>query len=122
MKTIAIQSGAFAASGTNFTGYTASGQQVNIYAKQLLAIGVVPGTPVQFPIYALVQKKEHTDKNNEKFTRWDAGSVFKTADEMLKASIEDKVLALKAQKMLKDLAAEAGLGETALAELQEDAF
>jgi len=122
MKTVAIQSGKFAESGKNFSGYTASGQRVNIYAAQLAAIGIKTDADAKFPIYALVEKREHTDKTNEKYTRWDAGSVFTDESAMLQASIADASLAIKAQMLLTKLATESGLNEQQLKSLTVDAF
>lgn len=122
MKTIAIQSGKFTESGKNFTGYTASGQRVNVYAPQLAAIGITPEAPATFPLYALVEKRSHEDKTGKAFDRWDAGSVFTTADAMLQASIADAALAIKGKQMLTALAKEAGISADAMAELTADAF
>lgn len=126
MKTVAIQSGKFVTNAdgkqNNFSGYTASGQRVNIYSAQLHAIGMKADADLKFPLYALVEKREHTDKKDQKYTRWDAGSVFTDENAMLQASIADASLAIKAQVLLKKLAEESGISEQALRGMTADAF
>lgn len=122
MQTVAIISGNFTGSN-NFSGYNALGKRIHVPARQLENLGITKETKIQFPLYAVVTEREFDvldDSGNptgEKFKREQAGSIFKTKEEMINAVNADKLLTIEAHADLQSKAKASNLTEDAMSAL-----
>lgn len=119
---VAIRSGNVSATEKNFSGYPVSGKRVHIPLRQMEALypNFSKDTKVEFPFYALVEEREfdEVDANNEptgkKFTRLQAGSIFKSKAEMIEAYNENDLMELEAKAHLKAQAKAMNLDDNAI--------
>lgn len=118
MKNLVINNGKFTAAG-NFSGYTALGERIHIYARQMEALGWSADTDVVFPFYTIAQVKEiqqlDTDGNvigtSDRLT---ALSVFKTRAEINQAHVESAVLDIEIKKSISEEANKVGLDKASI--------
>lgn len=72
MKAYIIQSGHFSQAG-NFMGFSAKGEKIHIYKKDI--VGLFPNSQVRFPFYCLADEKIFDDNHGTKFSRLTGISV-----------------------------------------------
>ena len=123
LMTAVINNGQFSTSG-NFSGYTATGVRVHIYARQMAAIGWEADEDVKFPFYALAKEKEITPYmadgktlSETKTMRLTATSVFLTVDALAAAKGETVLVEAKVNSIIAKQAVAAGLSEDIMNDL-----
>lgn len=133
MKNYVINNGSFTASG-NFSGYTALGERVHIYGRQMQALGWSKQDDVKFPFYVIGTVKEIgqlgadgkpvTDANGVALTseRLTALSAFKTREEIKQAHADNALLDIEIAQEIRTQASTAGLSESAISALANAAF
>jgi hypothetical protein len=133
MKNYVINNGTFTANG-NFSGYTALGERVHIYNRQMQALGWDKPEDVKFPFYVIgttkqigeldsngqpVMKADGTPKLNDRLT---ALSAFKTREEIKQAHADSALLDIEIAQEIRSQASTAGLSESAINALANAAF
>lgn len=133
MKNYVINNGSFTASG-NFSGYTALGERVHIYGRQMQALGWSKQDDVKFPFYVIGTTKQIgqlgadgkplTDANGVALTseRLTALSAFKTREEIKQAHADNALLDIEIAQEIRTQASTAGLSESAISALANAAF
>jgi len=133
MKNYVINNGTFTANG-NFSGYTALGERVHIFGRQMSALGWSKQEDVKFPFYAIGTTKEIgqldangkplMDANGVALTaqRLTALSAFKTRDEIKQAHADSALLDIEIAQEIRTQASTAGLSEQAVNALANAAF
>jgi len=123
LMTAVINNGQFSANG-NFSGYTATGIRVHIYARQMSALNWEADEDVKFPFYALAKEKEITPyladgktPSDTKAIRLTATAVFLTVDALAAAKGEEVLVEVKVNTIIAKQAVAAGLSEDALKDL-----
>jgi hypothetical protein len=122
MKNYVINNGGFTAAG-NFTGYTAMGERVHIYARQMAANNWEADEDVTFPFYCLAIEKEiqpfdaNGKPSGETVKRLTATSVFLTVDALAEAKGATILVEAKVNKLIAEEAVAAGLTAEAVADL-----
>jgi hypothetical protein len=121
MKNYVINNGSFTAAG-NFSGYTALGERVHIYSRQMESLGWSGNNDVAFPFYAIGALKEinNIDKDGAIISvdqRLTALSVFKTRQDITAAHTESAFLDVEIKKSISEEAAKVGLSESAIESL-----
>lgn len=119
MKNLVINNGSFTAAG-NFSGYTALGERVHIYKRQVEALGWSSNDDVAFPFYCIAADKEIQQINEkgeptgEVSTRLTALSVFKTRDDISQAHVQSATLDIEIKKSIAEEASKVGLDKAAI--------
>lgn len=133
MKNYVINNGSFTASG-NFSGYTALGERVHIYGRQMQALGWSKQDDVKFPFYVIGTTKQIgqlgpdgkpvTDANGVALTsdRLTALSAFKSREEIKQAHADNALLDIEIAQEIRTQASTAGLSESAISALANAAF
>lgn len=133
MKNYVINNGTFTASG-NFSGYTALGERVHIFKRQMEALKWSTNEEVKFPFYAIGTVKEigQLDPNGKPLVNPDgtpvtvgrltALSAFKTREEIKQAHADSALLDIEIAQEIRSQASSAGLSETAISALANAAF
>ena len=133
MKNYVINNGSFTASG-NFSGYTALGERVHIYKRQMEALQWSKQEDVKFPFYVIGTIKEIgqlgadgkplTDANGVALLseRLTALSAFKTREEIKQAHADNALLDIEIAQEIRTQASTAGLSEQAISALANAAF
>jgi hypothetical protein len=133
MKNYVINNGSFTASG-NFSGYTALGERVHIFGRQMQALGWSKQEDVKFPFYCIGTVKEIgqlgadgkplTDANGVALTseRLTALSAFKSREEIKQAHADNALLDIEIAQEIRTQASTAGLSESAISALANAAF
>jgi hypothetical protein len=123
MKNYVINNGSFTAAG-NFTGYTALGERVHIYGRQMVSCGWEDIADVKFPFYCLAVEKEiqpfmadGKTPTGETVKRLTATSVFTTVEQLAEAKGATILVEAKVNNLIAKEAVAAGLSETAVADL-----
>jgi hypothetical protein len=121
MKNYVINNGSFTAAG-NFSGYTALGERVHIYGRQMDSLGWSGNNDVAFPFYVIGALKEinNIDANGVVIStdqRLTALSVFKTRQDITNAHTESAFLDVEIKKSIAEEASKVGLSETAIESL-----
>lgn len=123
LMTAVINNGQFSANG-NFSGYTATGVRVHIYARQMSAIGWEADDDVKYPFYALAKEKEITPfaadgktLSDTKSIRLTATAVFTTVDALAAAKGEVVLVEAKVNSIIAKQAVAAGLSEDTMKDL-----
>jgi hypothetical protein len=121
--TAVINNGQFSANG-NFSGYTATGVRVHIYARQMSAIGWEADEDVKYPFYVLAKEKEITPfeadgktLSETKSIRLTATAVFTTVDALASAKGEVVLVEAKVNSIIAKQAVAAGLSEDTMKDL-----
>jgi hypothetical protein len=121
--TAVINNGQFSVNG-NFSGYTATGVRVHIYARQMSAIGWEADDDVKYPFYALAKEKEITPfeadgktLSETKSIRLTATAVFTTVDALAAAKGEVVLVEAKVNSIIAKQAVAAGLSEDTMKDL-----
>jgi hypothetical protein len=125
-KNYVINNGSFTASG-NFSGYTALGERVHIFGRQMEALGWKSNADVAFPFYSIGTMKTINQLNEKGETigtaeRLTALSAFKTREEIKQAHADSSLLDIEIQQEIKAQASSAGLTEQAINNLLSVAF
>lgn len=118
MKNYVINNGGFTAAG-NFSGYTALGERVHIFGRQMESLGWTSGDDVSFPFYAIgdVKQIDNIDENGAIISSADrltALSVFKTKSDIVSAHAESAFLDVEIKKSISEEAAKVGLSQSAI--------
>lgn len=119
MKNYVINNGAFTGQG-NFSGYTAMGERVHIYARQMASLGWEANEDVKFPFYCIGAEKEieplGTDgkPTGEKANRLTALSVFKNKADITLARSESIMLDVEINKSIAEQAEKVGISQEVL--------
>ena len=121
MKNYVINNGSFTKAG-NFSGYTALGQRVHIYQRQMEALGFSTNEEVKdsLPFYCIADLREIQpvdDKGNptgEVSERLTALSVFKTRDEIKNAHADAAFLDIEIKQSISEQATKVGLSQSAI--------
>ena len=133
MKNYVINNGQFTANG-NFSGYTALGERVHIFGRQMQALGWSKPEEVKFPFYAIGTTKQigQLDANGKPLMNADgtpatadrltALSAFKTRDEIKQAHADSALLDIEIQQEIRTQASTAGLSEQAINALANASF
>lgn len=133
MKNYVINNGAFTASG-NFSGYTALGERVHLFGRQMQALGWSKPEDVKFPFYCIGTTKQIgqldangkpvVDANGVAVTtdRLTALSAFKTREEIKQAHADAALLDVEIQQEIRNQASTAGLSQQAVDALANAAF
>jgi len=133
MKNYVINNGTFTASG-NFSGYTALGERVHIFGRQIQALGWTKPEDVKFPFYCIGTTKQigqldasgkpMVDASGVAITsdRLTALSAFKTRDEIKQAHADSALLDIEIQQEIRNQASTAGLSEQAVNALANASF
>lgn len=125
-KNYVINNGSFTANG-NFSGYTALGERVHIFGRQMEALGWKSNADVAFPFYSIGTMKTISQLNEKGETigtseRLTALSAFKTRDEIKQAHADSSLLDIEIQQEIKAQASSAGLTDAAINNLLSVAF
>ena len=117
-KNYVINNGSFTANG-NFSGYTALGERVHIFGRQMEALGWKSNADVSFPFYTIGQMKTINQLNEKGETtgtaeRLTALSAFKTREDIKQAHADSTLLDIEIQQEIKAQASSAGLTEAAI--------
>ena len=125
-KNYVINNGSFTGAG-NFSGYTALGERVHIFKRQIEAMGWASNADVKFPFFAIGTMKpisQLDEAGNVVGTteRLTALSAFKTREEIKQAHADSALLDIEIQQEIKSQASSAGLTETAINNLLAVAF
>ena len=124
MKNLVINNGAFTAAG-NFTGYTALGERVHIFGRQMEAIGIKKEDKVQFPLFVIADNKTinkvdaEGNPTEETAQRLTALSVFAKKEDLIQAHVDSNMLTVEITKSVKATASSAGLTEAEVEALLE---
>jgi hypothetical protein len=133
MKNYVINNGTFTASG-NFSGYTALGERVHIFGRQIQALGWSKPEDVKFPFYAIGTVKQigqldasgkpmvNADGTPATSDRLTALSAFKTREEIKQAHADSALLDIEIQQEIRTQASTAGLSESAINALANASF
>ena len=121
MKNFVINNGSFTAAG-NFSGYTALGERVHIYGRQMESLEWRNNSDIVFPFYAIGALKEinNIDKDGTVIStdqRLTALSVFKTRQDITNAHTESAFLDVEIKKSIAEEASKVGLSESAIESL-----
>jgi len=121
MKNYVINNGSFTAAG-NFSGYTALGERVHIFGRQMESLGWTSLDEVSFPFYAIgdVKQIDNVDENGAVISSTDrltALSVFKSKADIVSAHAESAFLDVEIKKSIAEEAAKVGLSEAAIESL-----
>lgn len=132
-KNYVINNGAFTASG-NFSGYTALGDRIHLFKRQMQALGWENQTDVKFPFYCIATIKQIgqldlkgnpvVDEKGLPVTsdRLTALSAFKTRDEIKQAHADASLLDVEIAQEIRTQASSAGLTEESLKALASSPF
>ena len=133
MKNYVINNGSFTASG-NFSGYTALGERVHIFGRQIQALGWSKPEDVKFPFYAIGTVKQigqldasgkpmvNADGTPATSDRLTALSAFKTREEIKQAHADSALLDIEIAQEIRNQASTAGLSESAVNALANASF
>ena len=118
MKNLVINNGKFTAAG-NFSGYTALGERVHIFGRQMETLGWSKTEDVKFPFFSIAQLKDvDTIDANGVVTATDqrltALSVFKTREEIKQAHADAAFLDIEVKQAVVDQASKSGLSQAAI--------
>ena len=119
-KNYVINNGSFTANG-NFSGYTALGERVHIFGRQMQALGWSKQDDVKFPFYAIggIKQISKTDENGKPVLsdRLQAFSVFPTKEALTNAHVDTATLDIEIKQAVTAQAKSAGLTESAIESL-----
>lgn len=126
MKNYVINNGTFTANG-NFSGYTALGERVHLFGRQMQALGWSKQEDVKFPFYAIGQMKQINQLNEKGETigtadRLTALSAFKTREDIKQAHADSALLDIEIAQEIRNQASTAGLSEQAVNALANASF
>jgi hypothetical protein len=125
-KNFVINNGSFTAAG-NFSGYTALGERVHIYKRQMEAMGATKNEDVKFPFFAIgtmktISQLDQAGNAVGTAERLTALSAFKTREEIKQAHADSALLDIEIQQEIKAQASTAGLTDQAINSLLSVAF
>ncbi len=125
-KNYVINNGSFTANG-NFSGYTALGERVHIFKRQMEALKWTSNDDVNFPFWAIGTMKQINQLDASGAVvgtsdRLTALSVFKTKEDIKQAHVDSKLLDIEIQQEINAQASSAGLNEAAINSLLQAAF
>lgn len=124
MKKLVITGGNWTSNG-NFSGYDREVGRVHFFGAQMRALGYEKDSAVAFPLYGIGVQKEFDqvdgegNPTGEKFTRWQANSLFKERKALVEALAVDALIEVEVKQYVKGEATSAGLSEAEIATLLE---
>ncbi len=116
MKKFVINNGNFSANGA-FSGYTAKGERIHIFARQMESLGINKGDDLKgkFPFYVLAKEKSYgarLDTNGKPIANADgtfgvkdrltATAIFSTIEELGQAFVDDATLEARINAMVNE--------------------
>lgn len=118
MKNLVINNGKFSTAG-NFSGYTALGERVHIYKRQMETLGWTKDEEVKAPFFVIAENKDiDTVDANGVVTKTDvrltALSVFKTREEIKQAHADSAFLDIEVKQAVAEQASKSGLSQSAI--------
>ena len=119
MKNQVINNGSFTAAG-NFSGYTALGNRIHIFARQMSALEWTSNEDITFPFYCITKEtpiKQLDSAGNETGVvdmRETATSIFKTREEISQAHVDSATLDMEIKKNIAEEAAKVGLSKESI--------
>ena len=119
MKNQVINNGAFTAAG-NFSGYTALGNRIHIFARQMASLGWTSNEDITFPFYCITKDSpiKQLDVDGKETgvvdMRETATSVFKTREDINRAHIDSATLDMEIKKNIAEEAAKVGLSKESI--------
>ena len=118
MKNLVINNGKFTQAG-NFSGYTALGDRVHIYKRQMETLGWATDADVKTPFFVIAENKgiDTIDANGvvtKTEQRLTALSAFKTRDEIKQAHAESASLDIEVKQAVAEQASKSGLSQSAI--------
>lgn len=118
MKNYVINNGSFTAAG-NFSGYTALGERLHVYGRQMESLGWTSNEEVQFPFYAIgdVKQIDNIDDKGVVVSTTDrltALSVFKTREDIKNAHADAAFLDVEIKQSIAEQASKVGLSQSAI--------
>lgn len=112
MTKFVINNGNFSANGA-FSGYTAKGERIHIFARQMESLGYAKGDAVVFPFYVLGEKKDYAgrvDATGKQILNADgtwgvkdrltATAIFKSVEQLGQAYVDDATLDARIDAMV----------------------
>ena len=125
-KNFVINNGSFTAAG-NFSGYTALGERIHVFGRQMDALGWKTTADVKFPFYAIGTMKPISQLDEAgnvvgSTERLTALSAFKSREEIKQAHADSALLDIEIQQEIKAQASSAGLTDSAINNLLAVAF
>lgn len=112
MQKFVINNGNFSANGA-FSGYTAKGERIHIFARQMESLGYSKGDDIDYPFYVIAEKKSYAprlDASGKPIANADgtlgvtdrltATAIFKTIDKLGQAYIDDATLDARIDQMV----------------------
>lgn len=132
-KNYVINNGAFTANG-NFSGYTALGDRIHLFKRQMQSLNWEKQDDVKFPFYVIATIKQIgqldlkgnpvVDEKGLPVTsdRLTALSAFKTRDEIKQAHADASLLDIEIAQEIRTQASSAGLTEESLKALANAPF
>ena len=119
MQNLVINNGSFSKAG-NFSGYTALGQRVHIYSRQMESLGWSKDDDIKFPFYciAAIKQVQSVDEAGTPIgnpsDRLTALSVFKEKPDMIEAHKESAFLDIEIKQAINEQATKVGLSAAAV--------
>jgi hypothetical protein len=116
MTKFVINNGSFS-NGGNFSGYTAKGDRIHIFSRQMESLGITKGDDLKgkFPFYVLAEAKSYAgrvDADGKQILNADgtwgvkdrltATAIFSTIESLGQAFVEEKTLDARIDKMVND--------------------
>lgn len=133
MNKFRVISGKFTAAG-NFTGYTAKGERIHIYGRQMESVGMKADADVKLPLFVIGETKQinpfdengepkmNADGTPELTDRLTALSVFKSKEDLVEVYVEEATLDMDIQKSIRERATSAGLTEEQVNQLANQSW
>ena len=118
MKNLVINNGKFTKAG-NFSGYTALGDRVHIYQRQMESLGWTKDEDVKTPFFVIADNKDiDTIDANGVVTKTEkrltALSAFKTREEIKQAHADSASLDIEVKQAVAEQASKSGLSQSAI--------
>ena len=135
MQKFIINNGSFSAKG--FSGYTAKGERIHIFERQMESIGIKKGDDLKgkLPFYVLAEPKSYGARLDDKgqpipnadgsfgiTNRLTCTAIFSSIDQLGQAFVEEKTLDARIDKMVNDAVASYKLDTAKVGELSTSAI
>ena len=116
MKKFVINNGSFS-NGGNFSGYTAKGDRIHIFSRQMESLGITKGDNLKgkFPFYVLAEAKSYAgrvDADGKQILNADgtwgikdrltATAIFSTIESLGQAFVDDATLDARINQMINE--------------------
>lgn len=134
MRKFVINNGNFSVNGA-FSGYTAKGERIHIFARQMESLGYSKGDDIEYPFYVLAEEKSYAprlDANGKPIPNADgtlgvtdrltATAIFKTIEKLGQAFVDDATLDARIDAMVNDAVKSYKLDSASVGALANAAF